>query len=132
MPVDPSFWEALLDDLTPGAKLIVLVLIVITVLGGRALKLLDRKLDQTKDQAALAATRSEPTSNGFAEGVQSKLDTLLTEVQAVKADQAKANRRLKRLEDFGKAQHPEHAQDLDSERTRARTSHSAQHDPKLF
>ena len=107
MPTDPGFWSVLLDDLTPGAKIIVLALIVISLLGVRALKILDRKLDTAKEQATLAAKRSKPTGNGFAAEVQSKLDALL-------AGQNKANKRIKRLEEFGRQQHPDAAHQLDT------------------
>lgn len=100
MPTEPTFWVALFEDMTPSGKLILFALIVVTILGGRALNLLSKKLDQTKAQATLAAVRSEPTSNGFAKGVQEKLDVLV-------AGQAGTEKRLRRLETIAQEQHPE-------------------------
>lgn len=78
-----SFWQQLfaaISGMSEGAKLILGALVILGVLGAYALKLLFKRLTETreavveaKDQAALAATRSLPTSNGFAAGVQGQL-----------------------------------------------------------
>ncbi len=88
-----SFWVQLfqaIGGMSEGAKLILACLVILGGLGAFALKLLFKRLGETKSavedargQAELAARRSEPTSNGFAAGTQRQLTEIADAVLRV-------------------------------------------------
>jgi len=103
-----SFWVQLfaaVAGMSEGGKLLLAALVILGVLGALALKLLFKRLLETKQvaedargQAALAAIRSEPTSNGFARGVQAQLVEISDAVIRIENQVDKLGGRVAELE----------------------------------
>ena len=80
-------------------------LVILGLLGAFALKLLFKRLSETKqvaeaahEQAELAASRSEPTSNGFATGVRNQLADISDAVLRIENQVDRLSGRVAELE----------------------------------
>lgn len=115
MPIlSPEFWA----DLSPGQKIIIVLILVLGTLGAAALKLLTSKLERTRAtvektlvHAAHAETLSKPTGNGFAGRTEYQLNHIVAGLERIedsvyqlqRADHA-IRRRLDRIEEEAKGE----------------------------